>query len=133
MLSSGTSELVSVISSPTAVTSRQPTEPGAVLSSKVTSPAAMSAAPLNAHVIRVIGSPPSPSAVVADELWRSRRTALPPAVTSSPRPVVAHSPGGQGGQVVECPAELCGRDLREVDDVVDLDAGRARRGSRCSG
>ena len=45
VLSEGTSALVSVIRSPTAVTSRQPTDPGAVESSKVTSPGPMSAAP----------------------------------------------------------------------------------------
>ena len=58
VLSFGTSELVSVISLPTAVISRQPTDSGAVRSWKVTSPAPMSAVATYAQVIRAIGNPP---------------------------------------------------------------------------
>ena len=98
VLSAGTSELVSVIRSPTAVISRHPTEPGAVVSSKVSSPAAISPSLAYAQVIRVIGRPPSPSPSDADELSRVRSIRLPPARKSRPRPVVVHSRCASAGR-----------------------------------
>ena len=98
VLSDATSELVRVIRLPTAVTSRHPTAPGAVESWKVISPGATSMSATYSHVMRVIGRLPSPSPSDAFELWRARSTRLPPAVSSSPRAVVAHSRSARVGR-----------------------------------
>ena len=119
VLSAGTSEPVSVIRSPTAVISRHPTEPGAVVSSKVISPAAMSPSLAYSQVMRVDRQAALP---VADRCAGALEREVDPAAAGTEVQAVERGRAlalRERGQVVDRLAQLGRRDLREVDDVVD--------------